>query len=487
MVAVVTAAAATSVTATAENTGTTGWTKQFEVFNTTGAGTKQVAVAVWTKIAGASEAAPAFTSTLSGTAAMTCTLYELSGANTLSLVDTNGTESSSGSGTSSATITSTAVTTSGNVTSAGEFAIMVACRERAAGTPTVTGSGSWTLDVNDGSTSSVSHTGIQSYASPPSGSTLAGTITWSGTGTTAFGAGLTVVFNAGPQAPGVPMAVTATQGGAAALGGMALTVRVVTGAADNPVGATASSYTVTSPELAITPQGTGSLVYGAVCNYSADTLFSSYSNSIFSQNSSDTSNLIAYGAFRSSGTTTASTPVTLGAAAPTVAGGGDTLGVALCEILAGASAVLADDKSSPPPQLFTTSATTITTATFTPPPGSLLVAMVEANALTTGATTMTVQVSDSLGLTWTAQSVAATDAAVGGSFEFASVWTARVPAAPADQMRPVRARLPQQPLLRGRVASNPGAPVQNPPPLYSSSSMPAIPRTSLRARRTPPR
>ena len=195
LVAVVTAGAATSVTATAENTGTSGWTKQFEVFNTTGAGTTQVLVAVWTKIAAGSDAAPAFTSTLSGTAAMSCTLYELSGADTFTLFDTSGTESSSGSGTGTVTISSTAAITGADVTYNGEFAIMAACRERSANTYTITGSGgSWTLDANDGSTNSVSHTGVQSYTNPPSGSTLTGTISYSGTATLAYGAGVIVVF-----------------------------------------------------------------------------------------------------------------------------------------------------------------------------------------------------------------------------------------------------------------------------------------------------
>ena len=195
MVAVVTAVAATSVTATAQNSGTTGWTKYSEAWNsTTNAG--HVAVSVWTKTSAGSDAAPAFTSTLTGTGAMTVTLYNLSGAIPVPYVDTSGTEASSGSGTGTATVTSTAVTTSGNVTASGEFAIMVAARERTAGTTTVTGSAGWNLDVNDGATSSVSHTGVQSYAGPPTGSTLAGTVSWSGTGTTAYGAGLTVVFQA---------------------------------------------------------------------------------------------------------------------------------------------------------------------------------------------------------------------------------------------------------------------------------------------------
>jgi len=195
LVAVVTASAATSVTATAQNSGTTGWTKLYEAWNsTTNAG--HCLVAIWTKTATGADAAPAFTSTLTGAGGMACALYELNGGAYGIQADTYGTESSSGSGTGTATIASTAVTTNANVAASGEFAIMGATRRRAAIATTITGSASWTLDVNDGANSTTYHTGVQSYANPPSGATLSGTVSYSSTSTTAYGAGLTVVFTA---------------------------------------------------------------------------------------------------------------------------------------------------------------------------------------------------------------------------------------------------------------------------------------------------
>jgi len=195
LVAVVTASAATSVTATAQNSGTTGWTKLYEVWNsTTNAG--HCLVAIWTKTATGADAAPSFTSTLTGAGGMACALYQLDGGAYGIQADTYGTESSSGSGTGTATIASTAVTTNANVAASGEFAIMGATRRRAAIATTITGSASWTLDVNDGANSTTYHTGVQSYANPPSGATLSGTVSYSSTSTTAYGAGLTVVFTA---------------------------------------------------------------------------------------------------------------------------------------------------------------------------------------------------------------------------------------------------------------------------------------------------
>jgi len=217
----------------------------------------------------------------------------------------------------------------------------------------------------------------------------------------------------------VSITVTATQTGAGGtFNGMALTVRVLTGQAASPIGATASSGTVATPELAITPSGTGSWVYGAVANFNGSSGQTAASGTTFSQNVGDTTNGGNYGTFRSTSTTTSGTPVTLGATAPTGAG---NIGIALLEILKGTG--LAEDASSPA-GVSTTSAITVTTASFTPPPGSLLVAKVASDS--DGTANMTMTVSDTSGLIWVKR-VAASNSNAAGTEEVATVWTAVVP------------------------------------------------------------
>jgi hypothetical protein len=164
-------------------------------------------VDAWWKIATGSETNgdATFTMTLAGgttTFAMTCTIYELSGANTTSPLDVSGTQSS---GASSATITTVTTTTSANVSAAGEFAISCATRERAAVAPTITYSASWTNGANDGATSSVAHTGVAHRANPASGATASNVTTFSGSGTTAFSAGVIVVIASVTGPPFFPL------------------------------------------------------------------------------------------------------------------------------------------------------------------------------------------------------------------------------------------------------------------------------------------
>ena len=221
-------------------------------------------------------------------------------------------------------------------------------------------------------------------------------------------------------AGGTALTVTAAQSGSGGTAnGIALTVKVITGQASSPIGATAESASVTTPELAITPDATGSWVYGAVAE-GASSAFTAAGTTTFSQNF--TSAGVSYGTFRSTGTTTASTPVTLGGTAPSTSTGG----IALCEIEKG-SGSLAEDPSSPA-TADTTSATTVTTASFAPPAGSLLVATVASNGSFNGTNSMTMTVSDSSGLTWTRQS-AANVASGSATYQVASVWTAPVAAA----------------------------------------------------------
>lgn len=214
--------------------------------------------------------------------------------------------------------------------------------------------------------------------------------------------------------------VTATAAGADSSTGIALTVKVVTGAlaAASQPGATAGSITVTTPQLAITPTHSGSWVYGAVLSGNAGT-FTAVANTVFTRNTEDDTNSVVYGTFRSSGTTTTSS-TTYGASAP--AGSAGTILIALAEILA--SGTLAEDASSPA-AVETAGAKTVTTASFTPPAGSLLVATVSAATQGDGATdTVTVTAA---GGSLTFKQVATCPITEAGNI--ATVWVADVPGA----------------------------------------------------------
>ena len=450
LVAVVAAVGSTSVTATA---GTYGWTKQYEVFNsTTNAG--EVAVSIWTATAQGSDAAPAFTSALTGTAAMSCTLYELSGADGTVIVNAHGTESSSGSGTGTAAIASTAVTTTGNVTQAGCFAIMVAARERAATTGTVAGSANWTLDgAGNSGASSVAKIGVQSYPNPPTGSTLAGTITYSSTSTTSYGAGLTVVF-APSSTSSNSINVTALQTGSSS-NGMALRVVVLRGVAGLPLGNTATLDDTNNAALAtsITTTVTGSYVFGAILQ-DFDNAWTAETGTTLLDSILDTVNTAGYATLQTTSATGATPgPTTVGS---TTAVSGE---VALAEILPIASGGTITQDSSSPQGVTTATGTSVTTVNFAPPPGSLLVAMVAAPS---GADQNTVDVYTSDGAVFTAAAVA--NLAGNG---YAGVFIYQVPGAFFPATSPIRARITrQQPLgtgtIRGRISSNKGAPVNKP-------------------------
>ena len=188
-----------------------------------------------------------------------------------------------------------------------------------------------------------------------------------------------------------------------------LAVRVLTGAAASQPGATAT--TITAASKAITPTGTGSIIYGAYSNASslyphtglAGTTVVSEADSGGSQ---DEVTMASAG-------TTAGTPVTVGV----VTKGETAFALALAEILG----TPVEDSSTPPPvpangTFNLPTAATLTTASFTPPAGALLVALTTSSG---GAPT----VSDSSGLTWTL-AAAANDP---GSFHWAAIWTAVFP------------------------------------------------------------
>ena len=246
--------------------------------------------------------------------------------------------------------------------------------------------------------------------------------TWSGTDAAAVTAQslASPVFSAAYSPAGATsLAVTAAQSGTGTSAGIALTVKVVTGASGT--GATAESVAVTTPELAITPSGTGSWVYGALVDGDATTAFTAAANTTFTQNQYWSADATTFATFRSTGTTTASTPVTLGATAPTGTAG--QLAIALLEIET--SGTLAEDASSPA-AAYTTTATTVSTASFAPPASALLVAMVSSDCSGTSGQSMTIAVSDSSGLTWTRR-VTGTITSGTGTFQVVTVWTATAP------------------------------------------------------------
>jgi len=175
-----------------------GWTQQYVISNT--ATTANAWVAVYTKIAAGSDSAPAFTATLSGTVAMTCTLFELAAADYWTPVDTYGEYASGGS---AATLSAITVATAGQLSVAGEYAITCYCQEAAAATNTWNGpGGSWANAANDGATSSVLHTAVDYQANPSAGAILSETGNWT-TNASAYGAALIVVF--APQASGIEL------------------------------------------------------------------------------------------------------------------------------------------------------------------------------------------------------------------------------------------------------------------------------------------
>lgn len=224
LVAVVSCAASTSVTATAT---VSGWVNQFEQPNTA---TAQVRVAIWTKVAVGGDTAPTFTSTETGTAGgMDCMLFELSGANTTTPIDVSAVYAS---GASAGTVSMTATT--GVLTSNGECAIACFAQERAAGvlTWTDTGTGVFSRLLNGNGASSV----LQTYIGVvnPNATTALNDAGSFSTNTTAFGAGVVAVFAPAPVVPAVNMAFTNNGAGT-----------VTTGGTTAPAGGTVEAWTVT--------------------------------------------------------------------------------------------------------------------------------------------------------------------------------------------------------------------------------------------------
>jgi hypothetical protein len=178
--------------------------------------------------------------------------------------------------------------------------------------------------------------------------------------------------------------VTATASGVGAANGILLAVRVIDNASLVQTGATASSETVTVPQIAITPTASTSWVYGIAGTGASGTVFSSLdanTTSIFNANVVSGSN---WGVYRSTSTTTTSS-TTYGWAAPTETSG--DYYIASAEILT--IGTISEDASTPA-IASTSSAETITTASFSPPASSVLVACIAAQWTGSGAVTIVV-------------------------------------------------------------------------------------------------
>jgi hypothetical protein len=208
----------------------------------------------------------------------------------------------------------------------------------------------------------------------------------------------------------IPQSVTATVAYPNALLGMALTVKALSGAASLAAvlagDAWQTDFENGTPQLEITPLGSGSYIYGAVTENLGVTggdSFTALSGTTFSQNIPDDTWDVIYGTLRSTAATTADTPVTLGATGPSA-----YYTISLAEIPAAPGNSITETATAIAsgilPGDFTTTAIA-QTAIFASAPaeGSLLVAMVSANSSWGSSYDLgnaTVAVEDSSGLTW---------------------------------------------------------------------------------------
>lgn len=197
-------------------------------------------------------------------------------------------------------------------------------------------------------------------------------------------------------APTTGMTVTATASGSQASAGVALSVRVLTGAAAVQAGATVHNEALAVPNMAITPLSDGSVVYGAVANGLAASFTQRDAATTIFQNIGDSVTNEGYLIFRGTNPTSHGVAQTLGASAP--GAGGQMLGV-LAEIQAATGKTIAEDASSPAAVFV--DALTASTAGFTPPGGAVLVAIVSLNYNNASTPNVAVALSDSTGLTWT--------------------------------------------------------------------------------------
>ena len=252
--------------------------------------------------------------------------------------------------------------------------------------------------------------------------------------------------------------VTAAESGTT-FNGILLRVRVLTGTAASQAGAaTATQAGTAAHQASITTTVTGSQVYGALAEVGG-TNFTGAAGTTIVDSQVDSSNGGTWGSCKTTSATGTPGATTVGASAPSTAGG-----CALLEILP--SGTITEDASSPV-TAFTFVTTTITTASFTPPPGSLLVAMVSADAST--ATTVTVSGG---ALTWTQQVVSQTTGNL-----YTGVWTAAVP--PAQVTAAPAQPAPPPPFSPGMPGTEPFAPW----PAWTGAALAPVPPPVIPATR----
>src|SRR5258707_5155451 len=217
------------------------------------------------------------------------------------------------------------------------------------------------------------------------------------------------------------MTVTAQQGGSTG-NGLLLRVMVLTGTAvsQGPAAgaATATQSGTGAKQATVTTTVTGSLVYGALDYANNSPAFTAAAGTTLLDNFQDFSNSEYYSSCRATSATGTPGATTVGASAPSAAGGG----AAFLEILP--NGTIYEDASAPPVAT-TTTATSVTTASFTPPDGGVtLVALVASDA---GSGVCTMSVSGG-GLTWS-EAVASN----APNQDYAGVWVATIaPPAPGD-------------------------------------------------------
>lgn len=186
------------------------------------------------------------------------------------------------------------------------------------------------------------------------------------------------------------LTVTATVGGAQAVDYTGLVVQVLNNASSTQNGATASSIVATTPQLAITPHATGSMIYAAVTTGATSGGFTSPNANTTSLMSVPQAGAGSWtvGAYRSTAATASTSSTTFGFTAPAESSG--TIIIACAEIIA--SGTIGIDASTPA-AVSTTTSLSVTTASFTPPGAAVLVAMVSTPWATSG--TVTVALTDS--------------------------------------------------------------------------------------------
>lgn len=216
---------------------------------------------------------------------------------------------------------------------------------------------------------------------------------------------------------------------------LTLQVKVLTGATEAS-GTSAASRGAATAQASITPNFSHSLPVFAIEDDTSSTAFTAAASNTFYNNITNSANGACGADGYYSGTVTSGTPVTVGSSAPT----GQTTAWAVYEVPPSGGSTPAVDGSSPAVvSVQGSGALTGTTAAFTPPAGSVLVALVSADANTSsGALGIAITDTSGLGLTWTARANSNTTTAAPA----AAVFTATMPGAGVSGKAQPRATVP---------------------------------------------